>query len=212
MTQLNTDPAPIDPHEAAGQGARVSPALLLFLFTGLLGLIAAGAILISESRDSGVRADDPARQPSRTLRDWQAQDFELMTLDGGTARLSDFSGRPVFLNFWRTDCPPCVRELPAFQAFMQAQGDDGAVVLAVNQGERGESIRAFLEQIGIDGVPVLLDENLDLPDLYPVTALPTTYLIDAAGMVRYLKFGEMTAAEMQDYLEMLEDAGPPVRG
>lgn len=211
MTDPHTNPAPDETETPVPQGG-VSPALVLFLITGLLGLIGAGVILVIERDRGGVRADDPSVQPSRTLRDWQAQDFELTTLDGSTARLSDFSGRPVFLNFWRTDCPPCVRELPAFQAFMQAQGDDGAVVLAVNQGERGDAIRDFLGQIGIDGIPVLLDEDLDLPDLYPVTALPTTYLIDAAGMVRFLKFGEMTADEMLDYLDLLEDAGPPVRG
>ncbi len=210
MTDPHTDPAPASANEPPRRSG-VSPALVLFLITGLMGLVAASVMLFIE-RDNGASLDDPALQSSRTLRDWQAQDFELATLDGDTARLSDFSGRPVFLNFWRTDCPPCVRELPAFQAFMEAQGADGAVVLAVNQGERGEAIREFLDGIGIEGIPVLLDENLELTDLYPVTALPTTYVIDAAGMVRFLKFGEITADEMLDHLDLIEDAGPPVRG
>ena len=43
--------------------------------------------------------------------------FELPLLDGTKfVRLADFSGRPVLLNFWGSDCPPCVKELPLLVA------------------------------------------------------------------------------------------------
>jgi peroxiredoxin len=188
----------------------VSPALVLLLITGLMGLLVAGAMLLSEggrrtgpvvnSRSDIITAPQPGTRP---VRDWQAEDFELPTLAGDTISLSDFAGRPVFLNFWRTDCEPCVRELPAFQAFLEEQGEDGAVVLAVNQGEDGEQIAEFLAEVGITEIPVLLDTRLEVSRYYPVPGLPTTYFIDREGMVQYTKIGEMELSEMYNYLDTL---------
>src|SRR5690625_1953509 len=56
-----------------------------------------------------------------------APDFELETLDGETAKLSDFRGKPVLLNFWATWCPPCRAEMPDMQKFYE---DKDVVILA----------------------------------------------------------------------------------
>jgi peroxiredoxin len=216
--------AEAEPATTPAQPARgVSPAVVMLFITGLMGLVVAVGMLLAEGGRSGAGGLDPGSPAqvvggggggaplgagSRSMREWEADDFELPTLDGGTLRLTDYSGRPVFLNFWRTDCAPCVRELPAFQTFIQQQGDEGAIVLAVNQGESADDIREFLDEIGIDSIPVLLDPTLSLTALYPANALPTTYFINANGMVEYLRLGEMTIDEMYEYLEDPEDAIP----
>jgi thiol-disulfide isomerase/thioredoxin len=56
-------------------------------------------------------------------------DFELAHLDGGFVRLEALPAQPTVVNFWRSDCPPCVRELPLLQDF--ARGHAGVTVIAV---------------------------------------------------------------------------------
>jgi peroxiredoxin len=134
-------------------------------------------------------------------------DFDLPALDGsGTVSLSDYAGRPVFLNFWATWCEPCKRELPAFEQFTAEQGDEGAVVLAVNTGEDDATVRAFLEAEGITGLNVLLDPEAAVAEQYGVFQIPVTFVIDAAGHVRYPHYGEMTAADLAGYLDALASA------
>lgn len=177
----------------------VSPLLIMFLVTGLTGLVMAAAVLLSEERDEPASPFEP--QAPQSLEDRQADDFTLPSLDGDAVRLSDFAGRPVFLNFWRTDCPPCAAEMPALEQFVQEQGDDGAVVLAVNQGEQAGAIRDFLDDIEVSDLPVLLDTDSDLLSDYAVPGLPTTYIIDGSGAVVYFKLGAVTLDDLYLYLE-----------
>lgn len=189
MTQTNTPTKP-----------RVSPLLVIFMASGFLGMLAAVVMLIAEQQTDTPTAESLTR--TRPVeREWRADDFELMSLEGEPVRLSDFAGRTVFINFWRTDCPPCVAELPDFQQFMVEQGDSGAVVLAINQGERADDIARFLNEINVAGIPVLLDEDLAIDDSFPVGGLPTTYVVDGEGLVRYTKIGAMTLDEMYVYLD-----------
>jgi len=201
LNQANTPPS--------GQSKRaISPLLVIFLISGVLGTAAALVMVLNEEHSSS-NSQDTAQvvNPSsgtRPIRDWQADDFTLTALDGEEVSLSDYDGKVIFLNFWRTDCAPCVRELPAFRDFMAQQGAEGAVVLAVNQGEDAAMIAEFLESIDIDAgndFPVLLDEDMTVSVTYPSQFLPTTYVVNSEGMVQNFRIGEMTVDEMNGYLE-----------
>ncbi|PJF30658.1 MAG: hypothetical protein CUN52_03715 [Phototrophicales bacterium] len=186
----------------------VSPLLVIFGITGIVGVMVALMLIFTEPRQPAqdtVRPIPTTPSPPRPLNDWRAQDFALQDLDGNTVRLSDFSGRVVFLNMWHTACEPCVREMPAFDQFMREQGDDGAVVLAVNQLAQTEAdIRPFLDRLGVSRLIVLLDPDFLMTDLYPYNFFPTTYVIDPQGMVRFFKVGELDLAQMRLWAEQLE--------
>lgn len=192
-----------------GSSKGVSPALLVFLIFPLVGLLAAATMLLSNSGTATpapvtplpVTALPPATRP--VWGDQPAPDFTLRTLDQTTVSLSDYRGRVVFLNFWATWCEPCERELPAFEAFMAQQGDDGAVVLAVNVGETYDQANAFLTERGVDGFPVLLDARLEVANLYGISPIPVTFVIDQEGVIRFTKYGEMKPEDLTEYLENL---------
>jgi peroxiredoxin len=188
---------------------KASPVLLVFFILPILMLGAAGVMVLSSlAPTASVPATPqavtlPPMPTPVSLADTPIIDFELTTLDGQTARLSDYNGRIVFLNFWQTTCEPCKRELPTFQTFMAEQPPDGTVVLAVNVAESVDTVRAFLDEHGVNGLTVPMDPDAEVADSYGVYQLPITYIIDTNGYVRYPKLGEITREEMDAYVEAL---------
>jgi peroxiredoxin len=180
-----------------------SPILIVFLLFPILGILAAAALAIS----SGVAANTPVPTPeSITLQDASlvdkpAPNFELAALDGARQRLSSYRGRVVFVNFWATWCEPCKRELPAFEQFQAQQGTDGAVILALNVAETPDTIKQYFTEQNISGLNVLLDADQDVYQAFGVNVFPTTFVIDAAGVVRYKYLGEMKLTDMDDAIK-----------
>ncbi len=185
-----------------------SPTLLILLILPLMAVFVA-LLMIALETNTQPAPPTPTFLPAppRTVVNFAAPDFELPLLDGVTlVSPSDFLGRPLFLNFWATWCAPCVRELPALAEFVIEHGPDpaGPALLAVNLGETAAEISSFLEEIGVDNLPVALDINQVVKRDYGVQNLPTTLVIDSEGMVRHLKLGEMTYEDMQVYLAALD--------
>lgn len=197
----------MNPAEGPSQPRRgAAPGLLIFLILPLLGIFAALLMLALEARSSASAVPTFAAAPPRTLLNFRAPDFELPLLDGITLTSpADYAGRPLFLNFWATWCAPCVRELPALAEFAatHANDADGPALLTINMGEAATEIRAFLEKTGLPNLPVALDANQVVKNDYGVQNLPTTFVIDANGTVRFMKLGEMKFEEMGLYLQEL---------
>ncbi len=180
-----------------------SPLLIILLVLPMLGVFGA---LVTFIASGGLAPPNPTPPPLPTLPPSplvgrSAPNFELATLEGGTLRLSSLRGQVVFLNFWATWCEPCVRELPAFQAFMQQQGEGGAVILAINNGETPEQISEFLAENNVSGLPVLLDSDYDVQNRYDVIVFPTTFVVDPGGVVREAHRGELTEDALNAYAE-----------
>lgn len=191
------------------ESGRPSPALLLFAIFPVIGIAIALAMLAAEPGGTTATSDITPPPVVRSVLRNPAVDFELTTLDGSTATMSDYAGRVVFLNFWHVNCPPCIRELPALQQFADEQGDDGAVVLAVNPIDTPEQVTAFLieNDITLDDVPVLMDSDAFLYRRYGIQFFPTTYVINPDGIVSDLKFGEVTVDDLYDYVELATSEG-----
>src|SRR5699024_1639439 len=135
----------------------------------------------------------------------EAPDFELETMDGEPAKLSDFRGQKVMLNFWATWCPPCRDEIPDMQAFHEDHGDDVAV-LAVNLASEETSVNnvaSFLEEYGVE-FTVLKDVDTSVAIAYGAMALPTTYIIDRDGMVFNKAIGPLTYGDMVEVFGHIE--------
>ena len=120
-----------------------------------------------------------------------APDFELPTVTGETLKLSALRGQPVVLNFWATWCGPCQREMPALEAASQRFAGQVTFV-GVDQGESQEVVASFLDDLGVTFL-VPLDSDWVVGDRYNVTGMPTTFFVDADGVIRHLWVGEMNS-------------------
>lgn len=139
-----------------------------------------------------------------------APDFELTDVDGKAVRLADFRGKsPIFLNFFASWCPACRQEAPANENLHKRRGPKGLKVLAVSvdQGPTATSdVRNFMEEFKLSFIPVL-DPKHEVLDLYGVTAIPTTFLIDRKGKIVAKEVGpkNWTNSERLERLERLFD-------
>ncbi len=131
-----------------------------------------------------------------------APDFQLQTLSGEEARLSDYRGSRVMINFWATWCPPCRAEMPDMEKFYQ---DKDVVILAINLVDTENSlqnVKDFSEEYNLT-FPILLDTDMEVSTLYAVRPLPTSYMIDSNGRISNIAFGALNYDLMiQEYERM----------
>lgn len=132
----------------------------------------------------------------------EAPDFTLVDLDGESHRLSDYKGQGVFLNFWGTWCAPCKKEMPAMGRQYSIYKDQGVQILAVNIAESDLKVRSFAEQYGMI-FPTLIDTTKSVMEAYNIKPLPTTLLINPEGKIEKIITGEMSEANIKNYMEMI---------
>lgn len=119
-----------------------------------------------------------------------ASDFELSDMDEEKVKLSRYRGKVVLLNFWATWCPPCIREMPSMERLHQQVDAEAFKVIAVNQMEDADEVFAFTGQLDVDPTfEILFDTTSEVSQAYAVRGLPTTYLIDKKGNIRYRAVG-----------------------
>ena len=106
--------------------------------------------------------------------------------DGRPATLADFRGRTVLLNLWATWCVPCRKEMPALDHLQAKLGGTDFAVVAVNiDTTRLDQPKAFLQQIGVNALPLYADPTANVFQVLrgdgQALGLPTTVLIDRNG-------------------------------
>ena len=170
---------------------------ILILFGGLLvGILLGTTVLLGEpDRTAGAQRPLPPTIGSTV------SDFELPVLSGQAQRLSELKGRPVVINFWATWCGPCKAEMPLLNRMSREYPDD-LVVLGVNYAESVEVVEGFVTGEGIT-FPILLDEAGHVADLYIVRSYPTTFFVDAEGVLRAQHIGLLSEDLLVRYLELI---------
>ncbi|MFA7388712.1 MAG: TlpA disulfide reductase family protein [Thiohalobacteraceae bacterium] len=136
-----------------------------------------------------AQAETPAAQTLPAAKQpTPAPDFELPDLEDRMHKLSDYRGNVVVLNFWATWCPPCRYEMPSMQRAAEKTRDEDIVFLGVDVGEDQDTVFTFLADYPVD-FPLLLDRDASVIEQYPVTGLPTTYIIDPEGRITHRAVG-----------------------
>lgn len=157
--------------------------------------------------------DKPAYVVRPWPRDKQVPPLPGGALDGKAPSLADLRGQVVLLNFWATWCKPCLAEMPSLQQLADSHAAQGLRVLAVNYLERADTVRRFVEKLGLQ-VPVLLDADGKAALAWTPRVFPSTVVLARDGRPAFTLVGEAdwTSAEVARLLEpLLASDSPPRR-
>ncbi len=157
----------------------------LGLAVGIL-LLLAGAHGLLAQNETPVEVGNDVAIPTK-----ENVDFELQDFSGRTVRLSDYRGQPVLINLWAAWCPPCRAEMPDLVRFYQEHRADGLVMLAVDSADTREKAEVFMRDQPMP-FPVLFDPKGKVMDTFGMQGLPSTFVVDRNGQVRFAWTGQIT--------------------
>ncbi|WP_407401255.1 TlpA family protein disulfide reductase [Chryseobacterium sp.] len=107
-------------------------------------------------------------------------DVDLKGINVPSTNLKNFKDKIVFLNFWGTWCPPCIKEWPSIQNLYDSKKDKIDFVLIAMKDEE-EKVRNFLKENNYN-VPVYIAQSPISEKILP-KAFPTTFLLDKEGRI-----------------------------
>jgi thiol-disulfide isomerase/thioredoxin len=145
----------------------------------------------------------------------KAPDFEWNDVTTGKALRLTNLGKPVFVNFWGTWCPPCRAEMPEMQRLyntykgrveflgvsMDGRGDDPPTVMRfINSPPNGTPPMPYTWRFIHDG-------NYEVATRYQVSAVPSSYFVGTDGVIRAVHIGGMNGSQMEAYLQQVTQPG-----
>ena len=147
----------------------------------------------------GIRVYDIGSTPNFTLKD----------IDGESFMLENTRGNWVFLHFWASWCGPCRKEMPAIQRMSELIQDDQLDIVMINTAEDEDTIFSFLGETGTE-LSSLMDKDGLVTETWKPRGLPTTFLIDPNGVVRYQAIGgrEWDKATYTGFIKQLLNSDP----
>jgi len=147
--------------------------------------------------------------PERTIQGISAW---LNTPGGSALTLEDLRGKVVLIDFWTYSCINCQRSIPYVEAWYQKYKDEGLVVIGVHTPEfafekQKSNVAAGIERYGVT-YPVAMDNDYATWDAWGNRYWPAHYLIDQAGTVRQVHYGEGDYGETELLIQQLLNTGP----
>jgi thiol-disulfide isomerase/thioredoxin len=106
---------------------------------------------------------------------------------GGKVSLEDAAGKVALIDFWATWCVPCRASFPKYQAlFDKYEGQ--VTVIAISEDEDPEDVPGFINETGVK-FPVAWDAGKAAASAYKPESMPTLFILDANGLVRFVHLG-----------------------
>lgn len=138
----------------------------------------------------------PAGQPP-------APQASFEDIQGNKFTLAQLRGKPVIVNFWATECPGCVNEIPLLVSMYKKYSPQDLVIIGVAMGYDPESqVREMVRQKNMN-YPIVLDSNDDLLKAFNIKVTPTTIFIGKDGKIVKRKLGEMSHTELEATIKSL---------
>ena len=137
-------------------------------------------------------------------------ELNLPDLFGQQRNLDEFSGKVLLVNFWASWCRPCIEEVPGIRRLIEAMADVPFAVIGVNVGEAERRVQATVKRLRME-FPILLDKDSAVFKDWGGNVLPTAYVLDGSGRVRYVGRGpvEWDRVDIVAMLVHLTEQPPP---
>ena len=128
-----------------------------------------------------------------------APNAELVLADGKKVHLSDLRGQVVILNYWATWCVPCRTELPLLNAYYLEAAKRGWP-LKIYAVATEDSLPKYQLKHLFSVLSIAPTDRIHGGAFGDVEAVPTNYVIDKAGIIRYAKAGAFSLDDLNGIL------------
>jgi thiol-disulfide isomerase/thioredoxin len=102
--------------------------------------------------------------------------------------LGDIRAKVRYVDFWASWCGPCAQSFPFMNAMTQEFRERGLQIVGINVDEHADAARTFLQQHPAE-FRILADATGVCPKAFRVMGMPSSYLIDRNGVIRYVHVG-----------------------
>lgn len=138
---------------------------------------------------------------SKPKRGAVAPEFTLKDLTGRDVTISSLKGKPLLINFWSINCPPCREEMPLLEEASITKSSD-VIVIGVNLGDSQGDIESFVKTNKITFM-VLQDSDGKVAELYNVIAFPVSYFVDENGILQGFHTGQLSESTLKENLKKI---------
>ena len=105
--------------------------------------------------------------------------FTVLDASGKSVDLQSFKGKKVFVNLWATWCPPCRAEMPSIEKLYSAANKENAAFVMLSLDNDFETAKKYVQEKDLN-LPIYYPAG-DLPDLFAVNGIPTTFIFNEEG-------------------------------
>jgi thiol-disulfide isomerase/thioredoxin len=133
--------------------------------------------------------------------------FPELTSAGLTGTLPDTSGKVVLVDFWASWCAPCKASFPVYSRLQAAYAGRGLAIVAVSVDDSADAYSSFVAKLK-PSFATVHDAGHKLVSAVQVPTMPTSYLVDRSGKVRFMHpgfHGDQTERELRKEIEALLD-------
>lgn len=169
---------------------------LAWLRSGLLGLGLGLGLGLATTADAAQKAGAAAEA------------FELPTLAGPKVKLADLRGKVVLIDFFASWCEPCMKELPELEKLHKELGERGVVILGINIDRERKNAVELVSRFKLS-FQVLLDPESKVAEKYEPPKMPSSYVVDPSGVVRFVNEGYNGAGDVAKLRRQLSQLLPP---
>jgi cytochrome c biogenesis protein CcmG, thiol:disulfide interchange protein DsbE len=131
-------------------------------------------------------------------------EIRVESLAGKALEIGDFRGKVVLLDVWASWCAPCKQELPMLDDIARRLRPDGVEVVAVSIDQERANVVKFLRGRPRWSLTIAHDPKGEIADRLAPEKMPTSYVIDRAGIIRYVNSG-FEPADAPEIERRLED-------
>ena len=151
-----------------------------YLNTSVIFLLCWSLAMLTHAGELEEYRENP-KPPPLVLKDTHGQQHSL----------EDYRGKVVMVNFWASWCHPCLQEIPEMIRLDETLADRPFVILAVNVGEEQRKLPGFIKKMG-EHMVILMDTESQAFKQWKGIGLPSTFIIDTTGQIRYEAYGPVS--------------------
>jgi len=120
-----------------------------------------------------------------------------------TYDLKEYQGQVLYIDFWASWCPPCLKSFPFMDKIQKQYKDKGLKVIAINLDEQKAQAKDFMLRTPVAFTIAFDNDGRDCAQSFNVMAMPSSYLIDKKGVLRHTHLG-FKSSETENLHQLIE--------